>query len=904
MTDDTSDTSQRPDGADDMERSRARWARVQAVFHDALERPDAEREAFVRAACDGDPEMVDEVLELIVEDGLAHAVLDGDIARVADGVLRQTAPPGDAIGPYRIVRELGRGGMGVVYLAERPDIGLLAAVKVLQDASLSPARRARFVSEQRTLASLVHPGVARLYDADLLPDETPYFVMEYVPGATLDRHCAERNVGVRARLRLARAICEAVAFAHGRAVIHRDLKPSNVMVTEDGAPKLLDFGIAKHLGEDTVGGPEVTRTSLRMMTPAYAAPEQLLGEPIGVYTDVYALGVMIYELITGRLPYDLTTLTPAQAERTVTETDPAWPSSAWRDGAAGAPPDIAGVSRAEWSDLDVLCSTAMHRDVTRRYPSAEALGRDIDHFLAGTPLEARPDSTAYRMSKFARRNRRALAIGAAVVAGFVSTGTFYAWSLADARDRALAEAERTRRIQAFTENLFRGGDEAAGPADTLRVLTLLDRGVEEARLLTMDPSAQSDLYLTLGTIYGQLGRFDEADSLLSGALDLRASIDDGDRARIAEVQVARAELRTKDGAYTEAEAILRPALATLEAQRPRDDLAIARVRASLGVALEGQGDFEPAISFLEQAIDTYERRRRGSVEHAQAIGALAATHFYAGHLDTADSLNHRAIALDRVLHGDVHPTIADSYINLAAAEAQRGRYREAEVLFRDALHILEAYHGPDHPETASALRMLGSNLIYQARLEEARPLVERALAIQERTLSPDHPRLANTMGDLAYLRLDAADYDEAIRLYERIVDIYRATNGDRHYFVAIGLSNLANAYMTAGRLAESETIFRDVVARFAESRGADHLDTGIARIKLGRVLLRQGRASEAEGELLAGYELVKAQAAPTVSWLRAAREDLVGAYEALSRPDRAEFFRREQAALDSASSST
>ncbi len=312
------------------------------------------------------------------------------------------------MGPYRVLRLLGEGGMGVVYLVEREDVGGRAALKLLRDAWVSPSRRARFLAEQRTLAQLDHPGIAQLHDAGTLPDGTPWFAMEYVEGVPLTEYCRAHGSGLGERLRLFRAVCEAVQHAHRHAVIHRDLKPSNILVKADGAVKLLDFGIAKQL-EPTGPATDPTRTGLRLMTPAYAAPEQVEGGRLGVETDVYALGVLLFELLSGRLPFELAGLSPHEAARRVLEQEPPRPSQI-----ADRPVQA---SRAAWADLDVLCLTAMQRVPSRRYPSVEALIRDLDHHLAGEPLDARPDSLAYRVGKLLRRNARAVMVASAVDGG-------------------------------------------------------------------------------------------------------------------------------------------------------------------------------------------------------------------------------------------------------------------------------------------------------------------------------------------------------------------------------------------------------------------------------------------------------------------------------------------------------
>ncbi len=380
---------------------------MQALFHGALDLPEAERSPFLKTSCTDDQSLMDEVLAMLEEDSSTTSLLNRDIAQVAKQVLGDGAHAAfREFGPYRIKSVLGEGGMGVVYLAEREDLGIQVAIKILRDAWLSPARRERFASEQRTLAQLNHPSIARLYDADTWPDGTPWFVMEYVDGLRLTDYCSQHKCSIEELIQLFREVCGAVQYAHQHSVIHRDLKPSNILVKSDGSVRLLDFGIAKHI--DTMVKPvDRTGTGVRLMTPAYAAPEQIRGESAGIHTDVYSLGVILYELLSGRLPFDVSQMTPSEMAATITTATPAKPSSVARS---------TGTRTASWNDLDVLCLTAMHKDPKRRYQSVEAFVRDLDHYLKHEPLEARPDSLRYTAGMFVRRNWQAVCAASAMIA--------------------------------------------------------------------------------------------------------------------------------------------------------------------------------------------------------------------------------------------------------------------------------------------------------------------------------------------------------------------------------------------------------------------------------------------------------------------------------------------------------
>jgi eukaryotic-like serine/threonine-protein kinase len=877
----------------------ARWQKIQSLFHQAADLQQAEQEPFLKTACNGDANLIDEVLALLREDAAGNSLLERDVAHVAQEVLSDSnavAPPFERFGPYQIKKTLGAGGMGVVYLAEREDLGSLVAIKILRDAWLSPARRERFAFEQRTLAQLNHPYIARLYDADTSPDGTPFFAMEYVEGIPLTAYCAKHLCTIEERLQLFRKVCEAVVYAHQHAVIHRDLKPSNILVKEDGSVRLLDFGIAKQLealGESV----EQTMTGLRLMTPAYASPEQIRGEQVGIQTDVYSLGVILYELLCGQLPFDLSSRTPAQAEKLITELEPPKPSVLARRATdqADAAYEYSSISSSLWSDLDVLCLTAMHKDPRRRYASAEALLRDVDHYLKGEPLDARPDSARYRLRKFITRNRRAVTAAAASVLLIAGLVTFFTVRLAIARNTAVAQAARTQRIQKFMTNLFQGGDEAAGPADSLRVVTLLDRGVQEAQSLNSDPAIQADLYQTLGTIYQKLGKFDQADSLLQSALSAHKSIYGADSPEVAESLAAIGQLRSDQARLPEAEQLTHDALDMDRRHLPPNSPAVAKAMVAYGRVLAQRGSYDRSIQVLSQAVQLNSAKGAAPADLVNSLSALAEANYSAGHYPEAGTLYRRVLQMHRQMYGDKHPSVAEDLGNLAAIQQDLGFYTEAENYDRQALEITQAYYGKDHPKTAINLTMLGRALLFENKFDDASATLQQALAIQEKVYGPVHPAVAETLNELGSVASMRDDMDQAIVIFTRVADIYRSVYGDHHYLVAIALANIASQYMDKKEFARAEPLFRDVLRRLKESLPPDNVNAGIAHIKLGRVLLRQNRYAEAEAETHAGFDSLSKQMDPTVSWLRSARKDLVAEYTGMNEPDQAAKFKEAAA---------
>jgi len=850
----------------------ARWSRMQALFHESADLPREQQQSFLRSACGQDQALLSDVLGMLDEDA-RRSLLDSNVAEVADRVLRDTAPRFQEVGRYRILGMLGEGGMGVVYLAYRDDLGHRVAIKVLRDAWLSAPRRERFASEQRTLAQLNHPSIAQIYDADTLPDGTPWFAMEYVEGVPLSEYFARRNATIEERLRIFRDACEAVRHAHLHAVIHRDLKPSNILVRADGGVRLLDFGIAKQLDNFDTGSDQ-TRTGLRLMTPAYAAPEQIRGERVGVYTDVYALGVILYELLAKRLPFDLSNKTPGEAEIMITQQEPAKPC---------------GVA-----DLDVLCLTAMHKAPERRYASVEGLIRDVDHYLNGEALEAQPDTLGYRAGKFVRRNRRRVIAAAAVFILIIAVVAFFTARLAIARNAALAEANRTQRIQRFMLNLFEGGDAEAGPAESLRVIDLLDRGVLDAQALKNEPAVQAELYQTLGTIYHKLGKFERADALLQSGLDERRRVFGVDSAESADSLVALGLLRLDQERLPEAERLEREAVAMARRHAPADSPAVEKATVALGHALEERGASIDAIQLLEEPV-----RSNSSAgitpDAASSLNELASAHFYAGHYKIADAMFRRVLDMHRQLYGNRHPSVGDDLINLGAVQFDLGYFSEAETFQRQALEINLPYYGPNHPQTAHNLIGLGRALVMEKRFDEAVTLLQQALKIQERVYGPVSRQVASAANELASTALGRNQLDEAEAGFSRMLAIYRAVYSNGHYLIGIALSNLASVSMQRKDFAHAEQLYREALQAYAKTLPAEHINVGITNIKLGRALLRQQKYVEAELHSLQGYTILSKQANPSVGWLKNARTDLGEIYDALHQPDKARRFRAELA---------
>ncbi len=868
----------------------ARWNRVQALFHDALALPEPERRAFLDDARAEDEALVADVEALLAEDAAGDdgaPLLGGrDLARLAHDVLDGSVPPLQRIGPYRVLGVLGRGGMGVVYLAEREGIGHRVAVKVLRDAALSPVRRERFAREEQTLAGLTHPAIARLYNADVLADGTPYFVMELVEGEPITAYCTARAASAGERLRLFRAVCEAVRYAHQQAIIHRDLKPSNIFVTADGADgtpsvKLLDFGIAKPI-EDLDTPVDSTQAELRLMTPAYAAPEQVRGEPVGTYTDIYALGMVLYELLAGCPPFDLEGLTPGQIEARVLGPRPEPPSGRACEGGPPGP-----IPPRAWADLDVLCLTAMHADPARRYGTVDALLRDLDHFRDGMPLDARPDSIGYRAGKFLRRHRAPLAAAAVVLAVVVGLVGFYTARLATARDVAAAEAEKAEQVSTYLLSLFEAGDPYA--ADSLSVGALLGQGVEQAEALEGQPAVQAQMLDVLGRVYLRLSQYDRAATLLHKAIALRR---EGDPLDLAESLVNLGELYVYTAAYDSAEAVTREALTLRERYLPPRHPDLATTLDNLGVILSRQGDYDTAGALYRLALSI--RRSIYDAPHedlSHSLNNLAVNLYRQGDYDAAEAYYRESIAVDRAVFGPDHPSVATGLANLGKLFEERGDYAAAEGLLTEALRIRRAALGEHHYETALSQSQLGGLLQNAGQPERAEPYLREALATREQILGPDHVSTATTRSYLASVLQAQGDLAGADSLFRRVLDAYRTGLGDGHWFTGAARCDLAFVFQLEGEPDAAEAAYREGLAVLRAALPAGHQVIAHHEGRFGVFLAEQERFAEAEPLLLANFKVMGTVRGADHPDTQEAARRLATLYEAWGRPEDAAAFR-------------
>ncbi len=829
-----------------MSESLDRWQFLDQVFSEALDLEPDRRVEYVRTRCQGDPDAEARVLALLEsasdeefldrsqDEDTIEAVLS-DTTGAPDDDPSPGADPlvGQKLGPYRLVRAIGYGGMGTVYLGEREEPFVKrVAVKTLRRGIDTDEVVQRFLAERQILAELDHPNIARLLDGGVTRDGRPYFVMDYVHGVQVTDYADEAHLGIRERLGLLTEIAAALQHAHQHLVIHRDLKPSNVLVTPDGLVKLLDFGIARLVGSDRREGSLRTATSVRVFTPEYAAPEQVARGTVTTGTDVYQLGALAYELLSGVRVYP-EHLKGLALERQILEEDPAPLHKA----VARAGPEAAvaralssreALAQALAGDLAVIVGKALHKEPSERYPSVQAFAADVERFLDGRPVEARPATLTYRFGRFTRRNRWFVPVAAAslfALAFYTVSSVRHARALTAERNIAQSEAERAEAVTAFLTDLFESPDPWAGGAGAdVTVLEALEDGAARIETEFADqPALQARLFQRLGASYYGLERLDLAEPIQRKALELWR-------------ELAGPE--------------------SLDTQRATSEYA--RTVASMLGADSAQALLEPALGHLSSATDDARLELR-----AQVLNTLARVQWDISSFDSAFVLYESARESIRALEVPRPELEAAVLRDHSRASGVADRLPEQRQLIRAAVELLEDALPPDHIELAAARWDLGSSLSVRGmgRGEEALRQLDLARAVFEERLGPKNPNVLDLQFDRAYALFTMERFEEAEREYRRLLPLYRSQSGVAHrrtanrYTAADVMQNLAASLNRLRRLDEAIEYSLQAHEFYEEELGTHYL-TAYPLLTAAGVELERGNA-RAGGDLAAeAYDIL------------------------------------------------
>lgn len=716
------------------------------------------------------------------------------------------------IGPWRLLKPIGEGGMGVVYLAERDDGNYRqrVALKLLRQYysidELDSSTVHRFRQERQILAKLDHPNIARLYDGGYTSDGLPWLAMEYVDGLPIHEWCRQNSCSLKDRLNLFKKICEAIKYAHKNLIVHRDLKPDNILVTTDGEVKILDFGIAKLLDEEPSTEQRLlTRTGLRAMSLHYAAPEQITGDQITTATDVYALGLVLYELITGHYPFILDGLKITQIERVIRSDIPAKPSSfPDRD------KNITGIQEIR-GDLDAITMKALRKESDQRYENAGALLDEILRYEDNRPVEARRDSQRYRMSKFIRRHRRSLSAGVAIVLSVAVFLLYHTWQLAQERDIAQREAARAEQIATFLADMFKASDPSEARGEELTARELLDAGAERIHLFVDQPEVQATMMQLIGRVYWGIGAYEDAIPLLEQAIELRRNL----------------------------------------TNTPNNELALAHF--TLGMAIHDMGDYQNATPHFEEAVTIYRMYPdQLSAEYATSLENMGNVEEARRKYNEAELLHREALEMRLSLFGPDHPDVGQSYFSIGTLRYHQNDLDGSIEKIREALRIFRYNNMTDTRLGARTLRQLGNRLIAKGEYEQAESVLSESLQINRRIHGDKYLDTGLAVWSLATLNRNRGRFIAAEELYKEAVSILSIAIGNRHVMVGQIFQEFGDLYMQPTFTDYNKAVqFYGESIEIFENAGRVHPSRiVISNRKMGLALIKLHRFEEAEANLL------------------------------------------------------
>jgi serine/threonine-protein kinase len=849
-----------------------RWLAVSPYLDRALETPTAQRDAWLRELESSEPRMAVELRHLLAAEITERfgSFLSGQALEPPRDV--QHARSGEIIGNYRVLNEIGRGGMALVYLAERADdhFDQQVALKILRFGPESGEAQRRFAQERQILASLNHPAIARLIDGGITASGVPYLAMDYVDGMPIDRYCDEKRLSIEDRLRLFVKVAEAVQHAHRHLIVHRDLKPSNIVVTPEGAAKLLDFGIAKLLRPDTMAhAAPPTRDVGGLMTPEYSSPEQVRGDPITTATDIYQLGLLLYELVTGQAPYDVRSRTPIEAMRVICESEPVRPSAAMRS--AQAAPDsaramsLAAISAARSTtpdrlprqiggDLDAILLAALRKEPERRYASVGQFAEDIVRYLQGLPVLAYKGVWAYRAGKFIRRNIAGVTMASAAVCALVLVIAWYTSQLANERDRAELQALRARReaatvsqVSEFLASVFRGADSRVARGDTT-ARELLDRGAARIETeLANQPEVQGRLLNVIGDVYVQYDLNDKAQPLLERALLQNTGLFGAMSTEVADTKQSLAKLARNRGDLDKALQDHKEALDILERTLGPNHVATADELTEQAYTVYLQGKSQEAIRTAERAIDIYTRSVGKDDERTlNAMNTLAGALYDNGELRRARVIFEQLVPKMERIWGPEHRRLAAALANLASVKNWLGDYEGNEQLLLRAIAIFKRIYGPFHGTITIGLNNLGDLYFDTGRFREAIATYEGAIATQRQVSGPGHPREGLAHDRIGRVLHSLGDLRGALSQHQSALKIYRESGETSHPNYAAALQDYGELELERNHPSAAEQALRETLTILRSGRKPDHDEIASALVTQGMVLTRMGNPGAAE----------------------------------------------------------
>lgn len=849
-------------------RDEQNWHRLDSLLDELLALDGPAREQRLEAIAHDAPALLKPLKRLLASSGHGHTLDEVLGEALAFLSKRDARPKQQRLGPWRLLSELGRGGMAQVFLAERADGAWeqKAAVKLLWPGMAGSDVLARFEQERQILAAMDDARIARLIDGGLTEDGRPWLAMEYVEGRPVDQFCDQQQLGIEGRLTLFCEIAAAVGAAHRRLIVHRDIKPANVLITEKGQVKLLDFGIAKLLDEDAMPhAAPATRRAERLLTPEYASPEQLTESPITTASDVYQLGALLFQLLTGEPPHRRRGLSTAEFEQQVLAADPSRPSvrvRALEGDTADQHARARGLARKGLihrlrGDLDAIVMKALRNEPQRRYGSVAELVDDVNGYLSGLPVRARPETLRYQAGKFVRRHLAGVTAGAVfalLLIAYAITITGQARQLAYQRDQVRIEAVKAERVRDFLLGLFAAADPYGDNRTEVTAGQLVDAGVEQIRGdLDEEPEIRAEMLGTLGDVLMGLAAHDRAEDLVGEALALQRRLHSRDHPDLARAIARYGTLRNGMGDPEAAERHAREALAMRRRLYGQEHASVAESLGQVAVALTFQARYGEAERVYRQAL-ALRRRLDLPLDGAAAVlwNDLGVTLDYAERRGEAETAHREALAIRRRLFAPDHPAVAESLNNLALTLSNQGRLTDAEPLYRETVEIRRHAFGSEHPQVAVALHNLGLLLRRAGKLDEAAVIHGEAMDIRRSFFGDVHSNVAMSLHALADVARDRGVADDAEHLYREALSMFRATAPEGHPRIGWAAVGLGRNLLQQGRIQEADALLDEGVTTLQLALGEESGLTGQARLALGLCRAAQGLTTEARSLIESG----------------------------------------------------
>ena len=769
--------------------------------------------------------------------------------------IAEPAGAGSLIGPYQLLQLIGEGGMGEVWLAEQKQpVRRRVAIKLIKVGMDTREVVRRFESERQALALMDHPAIAKVFDAGSTPEGRPYFVMEYVPGMPITAYCDKHKLTMRQRMELFILVCEGVQHAHQKAIIHRDLKPSNILVSEiDGKPmpRIIDFGVAKATSQQLSAGTMYTQLGAVIGTLGYMSPEQAdsAGEDIDTRSDVYSLGVVLYELLVGALPLDFNKLAYDEVLRRLRNEDAPRPSTRLRTlgeastlTAKNRSVEVPALARQLRGDADAITLKALEKDRKRRYNTPSELAADIGRYLRNEAVQAHAPSVGYRARKYVRRHRLGVAVAAAGILLLVGFAITQAVELR----RITRERDRADRIAQFMTGMFKVSDPSEARGNTVTAREILDKASKEIDTgLKDDPELQASMMYTMAATYEGLGLFPRARSLLERALAIQQRVLGPRNPETLRTTSLLAESMGDEGHYAEEEKLAR---ATADMQRKvlgPDHPDTLKSIDTLASALDNEGRYPETEKLVRETFDA--RQRVLGPEHPDTLRSmnhLAATLMQEGHYAEAEKLERQTLEIRRRVLGLEHPDTLYSMTWLATILNYQHQYAQAEKLQRETIDVQRRVLGPEHQDTLRSMSALADTLRLEHQDTEAETLQRKALDIQRRVLGPEHPDTLYSMAFLAGILQDERQYAEAEKVEREALDADRRVLGLEHKETLSMMTYLANTLEAEGHYAEAEKLEREVLEMEGHHSGGEGLPDVLA--SLAGILCHEGRYDEAQ----------------------------------------------------------